>query len=105
MLLSVDQCLLFNLLLKAAKRAELGSDRARYTLDIDLSVALRTAHEGKVDLESGPSVLEELHDTASVEHVAATKLGAGFRAEFARVADAAELVSIDIALVVLAGAS
>ena len=101
LLLGVDQGLLFNSLLKSIERTEHCSDWARDALDVDLGVALWAAHESKVDLCSGPSVLEKIDNAASVEHVAATKLGASFCAKLARVANATKLVSIDVTLVML----
>ncbi len=101
LLLSVDQSLPFNSLLESIERTKDCSNGARDALDVDLGVALGTAHESKVDLCCSPSVLQKIDNAASVEHVAAAKLGASLCAKFACVANATKLVSIDVTLVML----
>ncbi len=101
LLLGVDHGLLFNSFLESNERTKDCSDGARDALDVDLSVALRTAHEGKVDLCCSPSVLQKVNYAASVEHVATAKLGASLCSKFARVANATKLVGIDVTLVML----
>ena len=101
LLLSVDQSHLLDLLSEAQERTKLSSNRARETLDLNLLLACRASHKSEGDAERAPLVLQELNDAASVENVTAAQSGASLSTELSGVADAAQLVSVDTALVVL----
>ena len=91
----VLESFLLDMLFKGDEWAKLTGDGLRHTLDFDLLLAARAAHEGESDSESCPFVLEKLNDAICVEDVTAGKSGASLRSELGSVADCAQLVLIN----------
>ena len=61
---------------------------------LDLSLASRALHEGEVDFNGVPFVLEELVHAFSVEYVATAQLDALLLPQLTCVADSAQLLAI-----------
>ena len=74
--LCILEGLSLNLFLQGNQWSKLSGDGLGESLDLELLVAAWAGHEAEGDSESGPLVLEELHEAVGVEDVAAGKLGA-----------------------------
>ena len=81
-----------NFITKFIKASELSLNFFAVCLS-NLRLARRALHEGEVDLESVPAVLEERLHTLSVENVTAAKHDVGLTLELTSVADGAKFVT------------
>ena len=88
---SYIKCNIMNILSKLIQFGKLAFDLFTSRL-CDLLFAARAVHEGKVDLKSAPTGLEEHLDAIGVEYMTTAKLDASLRIKIARVAYRAKLI-------------
>ena len=90
-----DQGLLFHDFFESEHGTQLLCNGLGQLLELDLLLAAGALHECEGDAERAPPVLQQLHNTCSVKHVAASETRTSLSAELLRVADRAKLRLVD----------